>query len=512
MAYKKSTNTDPTKALLNENSTGVTALQKSLNAKYAGQAGYTPLKEDGLYGPATLAATKYAPTAVAEPTIGAAYAAPSFSSPTYDAARSDYDSYYSRTQPDENKIRRNVLNEFQAEIDAQNAIFDQKLRESQTNGRNRLGSDTAIQGRRGLLGSDFGASQTSEVTAGNTAANNLVQQERGAALAAIMGKARSEATAEIAAKRAAYEKGLDSRLEYLKGDDERRSTRAKAAAQSLLDQGFTPDELGADTIAQLAKSAGVTTDDIIANYKSAQVAKEAADKKVADDAAFNLSEGQARYDADGNIIASRSKTYAPSSGGGAAGATGTYVVGQNPTVDSWVTRIQNGSAKITDIPASQFALRNAVSVGLVDSGNNAEGKPTTTELGKAALTTAKGLLTKLRGKDGSSAVGGSKVFGASKIPGTAASDFAVDFDSLKAQLALEGVKYLKGQGAVSDSERALLAAATTKLNRAQSKDEFEKTLVDIISRLQGGAELSDAAPTTGEGYQSSSGKTYNLPN
>lgn len=40
----------------------VLALQKELNKKNAGQAGYTPLKEDSMYGPKTLAATKFKPS------------------------------------------------------------------------------------------------------------------------------------------------------------------------------------------------------------------------------------------------------------------------------------------------------------------------------------------------------------------------------------------------------------------------------------------------------------------
>jgi len=71
--------------------------------------------------------------------------------------------------------------------------------------------------------------------------------------------------------------------------------------------------------------------------------------------------------------------------------SGTYTPGENPTVDSWVERIANGTAKITEIPASQASLRNAVSIGLTTLGNSAEGKPTTTELGKQTLDAAKKL-------------------------------------------------------------------------------------------------------------------------
>ncbi len=172
--------------------------------------------------------------------------------------------------------------------------------------------------------------------------------------------------------------------------------------------------------------------------------------------------------------------------------SGPYVVGANPTVDAWAQRIYDGNSKITDIPASDKGLRNAVTVALNANGNQANGKPTTSALGVQALATANDLLTKLNAGSGSSAVGASRIFGGgaltSNIPGTAPSNFVNDFNTLKSQLSLDAVKYLKGQGAVSDAERALLSSAVTKLSLSQSDDEFKKTLTGIIDKLNGGIE------------------------
>lgn len=188
------------------------------------------------------------------------------------------------------------------------------------------------------------------------------------------------------------------------------------------------------------------------------------------------------------------------SNGVSGGIPGTYTPGENPVVDSWAERIQSGNAKITDIPASQAGLRNAVSVALTSSGNSLNGKPTTTELGLAAKNTAQTLLEKLNSGTGTSAVGKSRIFGygAFPPPGTDAANFTTDFNSLKSQLALEGVKYLKGQGAVSDAERALLASAVTKLNLSQSEDEFKTTLQSIIDKLNGGVSNDSSVLNTGD--------------
>jgi len=100
-----------------------------------------------------------------------------------------------------------------------------------------------------------------------------------------------------------------------------------------------------------------------------------------------------------------------------------------------------------------------------------------------ALKSASGLLDKLTAGKGTSAVGMSRIFQWQKIPGTDARDFEAQFDNLKALLSLDNVNLLKGQGAVSDAERKLLADSSTKLSLSQSEGEFQKTLEDIKKTL-----------------------------
>jgi hypothetical protein len=182
-----------------------------------------------------------------------------------------------------------------------------------------------------------------------------------------------------------------------------------------------------------------------------------------------------------------------------SGTTGVYKAGADQVVDSWAERIQSGQSKITDIPASQADLRNQVAVALAAMGNSLTGKPTTTEMGKAALATAKQLQGKITEGKGTGAVGASRFYGAgaltSLIPGSAQFNLANDFKSLKSQLSLEGVKYLKGQGQVSDAERAMLAQAVTKLDLSQSEEEFNTTLQGIIDKLEGNIEDTPSVVT-----------------
>lgn len=163
------------------------------------------------------------------------------------------------------------------------------------------------------------------------------------------------------------------------------------------------------------------------------------------------------------------KDYGSTAIGGVAGQA-------DQTTQSWADLITNGKATIKDVPA---AYKNAVSVQL---SQNPEIKQAT-ELQQTALTSAKDLLNKFTSGNGTFAVGGTRLLGTQYIPGTAPYDFQVNYDNLKSLLSLDNVKYLKGQGQVSDAERRLLQDASSKLNTGSSEAEFKKALNDIITVL-----------------------------
>lgn len=174
----------------------------------------------------------------------------------------------------------------------------------------------------------------------------------------------------------------------------------------------------------------------------------------------------------------------------------------SPEVQGWVDAIQSNKAKLSDVPA---ALKTAVAGAI--SGSTAEA----TELQKNAYTSAQDLLTKFQGGN-KFAVGGSSLFGT--LPGTQARDFKTRFDNLKALLSLDNVKYLKGQGQVSDAERKLLADASANLSLGQSESEFETSLKNVVSVLEkvvGSGSTAASSSTGGSTFVGPSGTTYNLP-
>lgn len=420
----------------------------------------------------------------------------------------------------EDEYRAQALAAMQGEIDAQNKIYADKIADAKVEGQGRLGSEGAIQARRGLLGSDFGAASTDTVKKGNDAVVNSIQDELNAKLESIRSLGRSEGTAKYEAATKAKKEGLDSYITDLQNRATTNKSIIQKVAAKYLEQGIDPNT-DSNYLEQVAKEAGVTSSAILSEFKAQSDAKKLADDKATQDLLksntdlaktnaeiekmktdtaqvtkkfeedkreFGLEYALKQYQASTDRIKANSS---------AGGSTGSYTPGADKVVDSWAERIQNGTAKITEIPASQAGLRNKVTVALQAMGNSSEGKPTTTELGKAALANAKSLMDKLNSHTGTAAVGGSRALGGgllANIPGSQSFGFKNDFDAVKSQLSLEGVKYLKGQGQVSDAERALLAQAVTKLNLSQSEGEFKSTLQGVIDKLEG--NVSNEAPAS----------------
>lgn len=118
-----------------------------------------------------------------------------------------------------------------------------------------------------------------------------------------------------------------------------------------------------------------------------------------------------------------------------------------------------------------------------------------------ALESAKALLQKFQSGIGTSAVGGNllnrfEAIGDFLGKGTGRADFLVQLNNMKSLLSLDNVKYLKGQGQVSDAERRLLEQASAKLDRTQSEEEFAKSLTEIITALSGTTTTTNSDEVT----------------
>lgn len=186
---------------------------------------------------------------------------------------------------DPNTIRTSVLNSFQNEIDATNAIYAQKLAEAKTAGLGRVGNATAIEARSGNLGSDFGAAQTDKVNTANSDIESGIQSEQAAAIASITNQANTSAQSQIDAKVKAQQDGLDSYLKFLAGKPAAQQANVQTLANSLVTQGVDPTQIDPAKWSSILSSYGVNSDDVLAAYKTAKASSDtAAQQKALDDA------------------------------------------------------------------------------------------------------------------------------------------------------------------------------------------------------------------------------------
>lgn len=203
---------------------------------------------------------------------------------------------------DEATIRKEALANFQAEIDATNALYANKLARAKVEGANRLGQSGAIQARRGLLGSTFGEAQTNVVSGANEEVYGSIENERNSRVLALQDKAREYADTNLEAKRKAKIEGLDSYIKYLSEEGARKTTNAQKVAAELLAAQIAPEQVNPDVLQDTAKNYGVTTDAIKAAYTQLKKTKEDADKAAALKDAYSLKPGETRYDATGKVL------------------------------------------------------------------------------------------------------------------------------------------------------------------------------------------------------------------
>lgn len=442
------------------------------------------------------------------------------------------------TASDANAIREEKRRNAQAQIDSINQASDINRADTEQQNLQNSGRTRAILSNAGIIGTGRGLEKTTSTETFNKQQLASVEAERSAKINAILADVEDKASQEIAAKRLEAQGNMNAHLDFLKGNVESAKANVKNLAELATKGGTIEENLDAKDIEDIMRQTGyskleldsiwngnlpestkttyqdVTTQNSSGNAVLTRIGINPVTGKTTKteydlgipytDVAKGSIE---KYGKDGLMIVYPNGTHKVLVGGGSSGngtgsgAVGTYVPGADKITDSYVIGLQNGTYKTTDVPA---AYKNKVAVAMASQGNTLDGKPSVTELGKSALTSAKMLMQKVTDGTGFAgsvgAKGISSLFGIKGTPmaGSQASDFASQFDALKSQLSLDGVKYLKGQGAVSDAERALLASATSNLNRSQSEAEFKKSLQAIIDKLSGTSEseLSTTSETS----------------
>jgi len=191
--------------------------------------------------------------------------------------------YKKEATPETDEERRQrITQDFQSQIDALNAVYAQQKAEAVKAGLGRLGTDTAIQARRGLIGSSFGEQQTEGVNQENLAEMNKVDVAHNAARAAIEANLRAEISQDRKDKKAAQRASADAHVAYLATVPEKKQKMATNQIKAIIANKYKPTD---QELKDWAVQIGIDPIQFIQEYKDSQLKSDQEKQKVAQDLA-----------------------------------------------------------------------------------------------------------------------------------------------------------------------------------------------------------------------------------
>ena len=200
-------------------------------------------------------------------------------------------------EPDPDAIYQSQLKRVQSEIDAANSLYNDMLVQSRARlapiqqARTQQGFISNVRG--GTIGSGFDTGVNESINAANAAETkaeeDVINEKRAQALAAIRGQARTSAENELTYQREQKSKNADAIIAEINSRPQRKSAALSPVILDMIKKGVDPSKMKPEDLADLAKSFGklnVTPEDISAEYSkqlTAQTtAKTAAEKDQAD--------------------------------------------------------------------------------------------------------------------------------------------------------------------------------------------------------------------------------------
>lgn len=437
---------------------------------------------------------------------------------------------------DEAAIREETRKRMQANIDAINAQYTTLITQENTAGVDRAGQTRAVNARSGLMGSDFGVAQAQKTDDFNKAQVKSLEDEKSARIQSVLQNIEDRASAEIQTKKnEALQKYQLEREDYANAQEELRynqqqskeeqryteeqlrirQTAAKADLATLAQSGFNLDTLPPDKKAKLFEDAGLDPafGELVFNAQKPKAAQiDYKFEKLADGQGIFYGvdpltgqlkqqkvsvdlppEWQIQIAPDGTVLGYDKKT-------GEArvlSEQGQFAKPADPVdpLDQAYKQAQidkiyadiaqgDGDGMLTVEEANKlgvpYGTTKSQAAGVVPGSQD---RVKDAETGLVTMNKALALIDELKthkGLDGATGTFGARIniFGNSR-------DFVAKFDQLKALLSLESISKLKGTGAISDAEQALLANSATALRR----DGDKKKLLQELETL--GKEITD---------------------
>lgn len=432
--------------------------------------------------------------------------------------------------PTEEEARQQALKAMQAEIDATNALYADKLRRAQQQGQGLLGQTGAIQARRGLLGSDFGTAQTQNVNLANEENYSSIENERLVKINQIQTKAKEDATAQIAAKRAAKEAGLKEYVDYLSKEKTLKETALTGTIQDMLANKIDLKDFNDSEIENLAKSYGVTSSKLKSLFNQSKATKTAEANKLATEQAkagrVTLTEGQRVYQIDPvtgeyKEIAYNPKTYAPKAASGIGGGLGSAYTGSagssvepiniiekaktvNPIIAGYAEQLLSKNTTLSSIPEQ---YRNDVALATKIIGD-AKGITVANQILKQLDNGIKALQNPNRSSMLSGSIAGKSIpfLGSPARFNQEVENFRTVLDTLRAAQTINAIPLMKGTGPLSNADMRILQNSQSELSPTLD----EQTLLDKMIELRNELEPARAGSVPYKTMQPQGG-VYSAP-
>lgn len=385
---------------------------------------------------------------------------------------------------DEEAIRLATERRFQAEIDSLNRVYAEKKNQERLRGKGRLGTDTAIQSRRGLIGSTFGEAQTGKVEDANVQAEEAINDELSFELSQVRAKIRKEASDEVLAKRKAKAEGADSYMTYLAEQAERSRTKVASAAQRLLavaSKTGTDINWGSTEIADIAKSLKISVEELKNNYEDEKANQEAAAQEAKIKSYQKLGKGESLIDpATGLPVYSPEKEVEPLE---------TQVVDGNllerQADGTWKTiyaKPADVDKPLTEKERIELEIKRAELRKLgYDIDQNGDVVQATDTVDPQKVQNATNVISQIndilnsKGFKGAVGAGWSSLFGLNPPAGTNAAATKSKVEALIGSETLKNMGLIKG--VLSDRDMAILQLASTGgLNTKMKESDFKDTI------------------------------------
>lgn len=452
------------------------------------------------------------PTAVVTPTpTTTPTVTPSVS--RYTNPLNQYKDYYSNlktnfTSGDENAIREAERARVQEQLNSVEAMANSQRNDQIVENKQNSGRTRSILSASGLGGSGRGLAKTTETEKYNQKQLQDIENAKQAKIAELLAGVDDRASKAIEAARQEAKGNFEAKLKF----DKENVDAAKNAAIEFAKLGVTQDKLDPKDIEDIMSQTGMSKLELDAlwngnlpdsmktqyqdvttqgangnatltrvghNPQTGEVTKQVYDLGVP---YTDVAKGDVqKYGKDGLMIVYPNGTHkvlVGSSDGSNASAVNSNLNEFPADIQAAAQSILDGKTKLNEYPsAKRLQINQAMSKVYNAEGGN--------ELAQGAYDSIISLEKHPGFKSAIGAKGLSSFFGLKGKPvgGSDAAGFDKELEKLKANIKLVNIKYLKGTGALSDSEGKTLEDAGTSLDTSLPEKDFKTELERVKKAL-----------------------------